>query len=217
MATVNLSARRRQDFANSLLKQNRKKGNVPGIFYQRESEPVAIYVRETALNPFIYTSEVNLISLTIEGEAKPYTCILKDIQFDPVSDKAIHFDLLGISENEKIKVEVPFQLSGSAVGVRDGGILQQVMHSVEVECFPNDIPSHIEIDITKLKIGDSIHLSDIVQDKFKILGSLDSTIVSVVPPAVEKAEIPAEGEETTASSEPEVISKGKKDEETQEK
>lgn len=211
MATMNLSAQKREDLSNTATKTSRKKGNIPGIFYHRDADPVTIYVKDTALNPFIYTSEVRIINLQIEGAEKAMNCILKDVQFDPVSDRAIHFDLLGISENEKIKVQIPLKMVGSAIGVRDGGILQQSLHSIEIECLPGDIPAHIDIDIAGLKIGDAIHISDIEAKNFEIHGNPEAAVVAVVPPNVEKAEGAAEGEAGTA--EPEVITKGKKEEE----
>ncbi len=216
MATMNLSAQKREDLGNSTTKNARKKGMIPGVFYFKNSPAQAISVKDTALNPFVYTSEVRIINLQIEGAEKAQNCILKDIQFDPVSDKPIHFDLLGISENETIKVEVPLKLVGSPVGVRDGGIIQHVLHALEVECLPAYIPSHIDIEIGALGIGDAVHISDVKLDNVEIHGTPTATIVAVVPPTVEKAETPgAEGE--TAAAEPEVISKGKKDEEGEEK
>jgi large subunit ribosomal protein L25 len=214
MATVNLSAQKREDLTNTTTKSARKKGYIPGVFYYKNAPSIAITVKDTALNPFVYTSEVRIINLQIEGADKPHNCILKDIQFDPVSDKPIHFDLLGISENEKIKVEVPFKLVGVPVGVRDGGVVQHTMHSVEVECLPAYIPSHIDVDISQLSIGNSVHISDIKIDNVEILFSPEASIVAVVPPAVEKVETPAEGEAAAeTAAEPEVIAKGKKEEE----
>lgn len=210
MATMNLTARKRDDLGNSTTKTARKKGNIPGVFYIKNSPAIAISVKDTALNPFVYTSEVRIINLQIEGVEKTQNCILKDVQFDAVSDKPIHFDLLGISENETIKVEVPIKLVGAPVGVRDGGIVQHTLHSLEVECLPAHIPSHIDVEIGALMIGDSIHVGDLKIENVEIHGAPGATIVAVVPPAVEKVETP-EGE--TAAAEPEVIAKGKKDEE----
>lgn len=220
MAILNLNAQKREEIASSSMKSSRRKGSIPGVFYRRDVPTIPIYVKDVALKPFIYTSEVNIINLKIEGLKDAYSCILKDVQFDPVSDIPIHFDLLGISENEKIKLEVPITLVGSPAGVKEGGILQHSIHKVDVECFPRNIPSNIEVNIENLNIGDSIHIEDIEVKDFEILDSPDTTIVAVVPPTVEKveappvegeegAEVPAEGEE---AAEPEVISKGKKEE-----
>ncbi|HAX47834.1 MAG TPA: 50S ribosomal protein L25 [Ignavibacteria bacterium] len=216
MATVNLSAQKRDDLGNSTTKTARKKGFIPGVFYFKDAPSIAISVKDTALNPFVYTSEVRIINLQIEGSDKAQNCILKDIQFDPVSDKPIHFDLLGISENETIKVEVPIKLVGAPIGVRDGGVIQHVLHSLEVECLPANIPAHIDVEIASMAIGDAIHIGDLKIENVEIHGNPTSTIVAVVPPAVEKVEgAAAEGEAATA--EPEVIAKGKKDEEEGEK
>lgn len=223
MAVKNLSAQKREEIAASSLKTSRKKGNIPGVFYRRGIASVPLFVKDIALNPFIYTSEVNIINLKIEGTADSYSCILKDVQYDPVTDKPIHFDLLGISENEKIKLEVPVTLMGTPAGLKDGGILQHSIHKLEVECFPKNIPSHIEINIESLKIGDSVHVGELEHKNFEILDSPDTTIVAVVPPTIEVVEAPpAEGEEGAAEgeeapAEPEVIAKGKKEEEEEEK
>ncbi len=215
MATVNLSAQKRDDLGNSTTKTARKKGNIPGVFYFKNAPAIAISVKDTALNPFVYTSEVRIINLQIEGSEKAQNCILKDVQFDAVSDKPIHFDLLGISENETIKVIVPIKLVGAPIGVRDGGVIQHTLHSLEVECLPVNIPSHIDVEIAGLSIGDSIHIGDLKIENVEIHGAAGATIVAVVPPAVEKVETP-EGE-AAAAAEPEVIAKGKKDEDDEEK
>ena len=223
MAVKNLAAQKREDIANSALKTARKQGNVPGVFYYKGTQSIPVYVKDTALNQFVYTSEVHIINLKIEGMDSSFNCILKDIQFDPISDRPIHFDLLGISEHEKIKLEIPVALIGSPIGAKEGGIIQHSLHRVEIECLPKDIPSHLEINIENLKIGDSIHVSDLLHEHFTILDSPDTTVVAVVPPTVEVVEappaegeaVPAEGEEEKA--EPEVISKGKKEEPEEEK
>jgi len=213
MASSNLTAQKRENLSNSYTKELRRKGNVPGIFYRKDIGSMPITVKNTALNTFVYTSEVKIINLNVEGTDTPYNCILKEVQFDPVSDKPIHFDLLGISAHEKIKIEVPLILVGTPAGAKEGGITQHPVHSVEIECLPQDIPPSIEINIEALMIGDSIQLRDIEQKNFEILDSLDTTIVSVSPPAAEEVAAPAaEGAEELAA-EPEVISKGKKEEE----
>jgi large subunit ribosomal protein L25 len=220
MSLLTLNATKREDLANSSTKTNRKKGNIPGVFYYRGIPSIPIYVKDVNLHPFVYTSEVNIINLVIEGQSNPYNCILKDIQFDPISDKPVHFDLLGISENEKIKIEIPIRLVGAPVGIKDGGVIQHSIHKVEIECFPKDIPSHIEVNIENLKIGDGIKVGDIEVKNFEVIDSPDSMIVAVVPPTIEKEPevAPAEGEVAAEAgiTEPEVIAKGKKEEEGEE-
>ena len=215
MAAGSLTAQKREDLSNSATKELRRLGNVPGVFYRKDSGSIPISVKNTALNTFVYTSEVKIINLNIEGAKEPYNCILKEIQFDPVSDKPIHFDLLGISAHEKIKIEVPLVLAGTPAGIKDGGIVQHTLHSIEIECLPENIPPQIEVNIEALMIGDSVQIKDIPVKNFEILDSPDSTIVSILPPAVEEvvAPVAAEGAVEEQSAEPEVIAKGKKEEE----
>jgi large subunit ribosomal protein L25 len=122
----------------------------------------------------------------------------------------VHIDLLGLKKGEKLQIEVPVQFVGSAIGIKEGGVLQQVLHKLEIECLPTDIPDHLEIDITNLKLGKAIHISDLKFQNIEFLNSADSIIVTVAHPKVEKVATPAEGQEVT---EPEVIAKGKQDKE----
>ncbi|MCX6165390.1 MAG: 50S ribosomal protein L25 [Ignavibacteriae bacterium] len=215
MAEIILKAERRTDFKKSISNQMRKAGFIPGIYYSFGEEPISIKVNELALRPLVFTSESNIVSLQIEGEKKPISCILKDTQFEPVTGRIIHFDVLGLKEGEKLTIEVSLILKGSAIGVKEGGIVQHNLHKLEIECLPQNIPPHIDVDITNLNIGDSIKVSDIKIEGIEILNELNASIVSVVPPVIEAKpeEVVVEGE---VPAEPEVISKGKK-EETEEK
>ncbi|MBI4548556.1 MAG: 50S ribosomal protein L25 [Ignavibacteriae bacterium] len=193
----------------------RRQGRIPGIFYVRGEENIPITVPEKSLKPLIFTSETHIINLKLNtGPDK--SCILRDIQFDPVTDRPIHFDLQGLRENEEITIEVPVTIvGGTPVGVRDGGILQQIIHGLKISCLPKYIPDHIEVNAEHLKINHFIHVSDLKIENVRILESESSSIVGVVPPTIEKEPEPgaAAVEEIT---EPEVIAKGKKPEEGEE-
>jgi large subunit ribosomal protein L25 len=213
MAEITLSADKRKISRKSANKQLRKNGKVPGIFYHKKSEPIPIEVSTSALKPLVFTSETHIISLVIEDNPS-LSCILKNIQFDPVTENIVHFDLQGISRDEKIEIEIPIVYIGNPSGIKQGGILQQVAHKLLIECLPADIPEHLEVKIDHLNIGDAVHVSELVVEHFKILNAQDAVLVSVVPPKVEKEAVPAaEGEET---KEPEVISKGKIEKEEEE-
>lgn len=211
MAVKDLKAEKRTDLSGSAVKTNRKNGNIPGIFYKGK-ENIPIYVKEVNLRQFVFTSEARLINLLLEGTDMSYNCIMRDVQYDPVSDRPIHFDLLGISQDEKIKISVPVQLVGAAAGVKDGGIIQFSVRELEIECLPKDIPSHIDIDISGLQIGYNIHVSDLKTENYIIHDNPDIVIVSVLAPVVEKAEETSAVEGETVAAEPEVITKGKKEE-----
>lgn len=217
MAEIILKAERRTEFKKSISNQMRKSGVIPGIYYSFGENPIPIKANELALRSLVFTSESNIVSLQIEGKKKPLSCILKDTQFEPVSGRIIHFDLMGLKEGEKITIEVSVILKGSAVGVKEGGIVQHNLHKLEIECLPQNIPPHIDVDISELGIGDSIKVGDIKFEGVEILNDENASIVSVVPPTVEEVK-PEEAAavEGETPAEPEVISKGKK-EETEEK
>jgi large subunit ribosomal protein L25 len=210
-----LKASERKDFTKSGTRKNRKEGNIPGVFYSKNNKPLHINVADRAINPLVYTSKTHLISLMLEGHDE-YECIIKDVQFDPVTDRVIHFDLLGLTKGEKIKLEIPIQLVGSPVGVKEGGIIQHVMHKVEVECLPRNIPEHITIDISGLKLNDSVHISDLKYDDIEFTDSQDSLIVQVTHAKIKEEAAPAAEAVVEETAEPEVIAKGKKEEKEEE-
>jgi len=209
MEKVELEASERKSGKKSFRKTERKNGRIPGVFYARNIKPVSIDVAENAIKPLVFTGETHLIGLKVNNEI--FDCIIKDVQFDPVTDRIVHFDLLGLTSGEKFTLEVPLIAKGSAVGVKDGGVLQQHLHKLEIECLPANIPQHLEIDVTNLKIGDSIHVSDFQFENIEILNQPTTVVVSVNHPKVEKEPTPEEAAVTPA--EPEVIGKGKDEEE----
>lgn len=209
MEKVVIEAKKRTKIDKASRSALRKEGKVPAIFYSKHHEPQAIEISERAIHPLVFTSKTSLISLNVEGQEEQ-ECIIKDVQFDPVTDKIVHIDFLGLKIGEKIQIEVPVQLVGNPIGIKEGGVLQHILHKLEIECLPADIPEHLEIDVTNLKLGSSIHVSDVNFDNIQILNSPESMIASVTHPKVEKEAVPAEGEEV---KEPEVIAKGKTQEE----
>ncbi|HMS63773.1 MAG TPA: 50S ribosomal protein L25 [Ignavibacteria bacterium] len=209
MSEITLNALKRDDYKELTLNQLRKKGIIPGIYYGHGIGNIELAANELELRPVIYTTESHIINLKFD-EGNTLSCILKDVQFHPVSDKPLHFDLIALKEGETINIEVSIHLLGNAIGVREGGMLQHILHKLEIECIPSNIPSHIDVDISELNIGDSIKISDLKLDNVKILNDENASIVSVVAATVEK-EVAAEGAE--APAEPEVISKSKKEEE----
>ena len=196
-------------------KAMRRSGKIPGEYYSRGEKNIHIAATPFGLKPLIYTSEAHIVSLKLDnGESK--TCVLRNVQFDPVSELPIHFDLQGVRADEELTIEVPVMLTGTPKGVKDGGTVQHVMHRLKVSCLPKFIPDHIEVNITELGINQSVHIRDIKVDNVKILESESSTIVAVVPPTILKEETPADAAAATTLAEPEVIAKGKKPEEGEE-
>ncbi len=192
----------------------RREGKVPGIYYGHGKSNITVTLSEIALKPLYSTTATHVINLKL-SDGSSHVCILRDVQFDPVTERPIHFDLFGLNENEELTIEVPVKLiGGTPKGVKDGGILQHVMHRVEVSCLPRFIPDHIEVDIENLEINRSIHVRNLSIPNVTILANENSTVVAVVPPVVIKEpETAAAAPTGETPAEPEVIAKGKKVEE----
>jgi large subunit ribosomal protein L25 len=208
MDKIILNANTRKDFSKSSRNSLRRDGRVPGVFYSKHDKPVSIEVTEKAIKPLVFTSETHLIGLNVDGSE--HDCVIKDIQFDPVTDRIVHFDLLGLTSNEMFQLEVPIQFHGNPVGIKEGGILQHVLHKLQIECLPKDIPQHVEVDVTNLKLGDAIHAGDLKFEGINILTPAEAVVATVTHPKMEKEPTT---EEVAAAAEPEVISKGKAEEE----
>jgi len=215
METTKLKASERKDFTKSETRRLRNEGYIPGVFYSKNNQPIHINVSDKSINPLVFTAKTHLISLQLEGHDE-YECIIKDVQFDPVTDKLIHFDLLGLTKGEKIILEIPVRLTGTPVGVKEGGIIQHVMHKIEVECLPRNIPEHITIDISGLKLNDSVHISDLKYEDIEFTDSQDSMIVQVTHAKIKEEVAPVAEAVVEETAEPEVISKGKKEEKEEE-
>lgn len=205
MSEILLEARLREP-GRSAARALRRQGVVPGIYYFHGQDPIALAATELALRPLIYTAETHIVRLRLEDGSEK-TCILKEVTFDPITDRATHFDLQGVSATERVRVEVPIALTGSSIGVREGGVLDFHLHKLEIECFPKDLPEHIDVDISTLTVGQTLHVSDLDLPNLTILSSLDATVVSIIPPRVELESTPA----AAVTAEPELISKEKEE------
>ena len=165
----------------------RRAGYVPCVLYGHRTEAVAFQLPEASLKPLIYTAETHVVNIKVDG--KQWNCIMKSADLHPVTDRPIHADFQVLEKGEKITLMVPIQFQGTPVGQRDGGDTQTVLHELEVRCLPQDIPSHIDIDISNLAIGDSIHIQDLTEEKIELLGRPEQTIVTVIPPRVAELEV----------------------------
>ncbi len=200
MAEIRLAAEKREISTKGAINQLRRNDLVPGVFYSKENEPIHFSINETAVHPLIYTTETNIVVLELEG--KEYRAILKDAQFDPVSEKVLHIDLHGLKTGENIQIEIPIQLIGTAKGIKAGGRLDHSLFKLQIECLPKDIPSNIEVDITELGVGDSIHVSDLNFENLTILTDGNAIVASVSKSrstTEEEAEENAEETETTTT------------------
>ena len=187
MSEIALQAQKRGT-GKKAAKAVRNSGLVTGVYYRNGYEPIPIAVHPLSMRPIVYTSAANIISLEIEGADAPLSCMLKDITFDPVTDVIVHFDLFGISNDNVVDFKVPVKIIGQSAGIREGGILEHILHKLSVTCLPKDLPQHLDVDITELKIGQSLHVRDISYPGIKINVIGDATIVAISAPRRKVAE-----------------------------
>jgi large subunit ribosomal protein L25 len=222
MAEILVSAKARSDRGKNAARRLRAGGMVPGVVYGGKKDNVAVSVDPKTLLKVLRSESGRNTILSLDfGDGSKTSAILKSWQVDPIRETFIHADFYRIAMDVAIRVKVPIATRGEARGVKvDGGILELIMREVEVECLPGDIPERLEVDVTDLGIHGAIRVSELhVSDKVKILNEADQIIVHVVSvkeEAAPTAAAPAEGEAAAAPAapaEPEVMKKGKKEEE----
>ena len=210
-----LTVRSRPAGGTTRARRLRQEGIVPGIVYGRQLAPVTVSVDQQQLSKLVHSAagEHALITLRME-QATPASsweqpALVKAIQYDPVTGSAVHVDFHAIVLTERLKVKVGVVLKGEPVGVKqDGGILEQFLREVEVECLPTDIPVAIEHDISALAIGQTIHVRDLtIPASAKLMSEPEGVIASVKAPNVEQPE-----EAAAAPTEPEVLREKKPEE-----
>jgi len=221
MAEIVVNAKSRDDRGKNAARRLRRQGFVPGIVYGGKGGNIAVAVDPKALQK-VLRSEAGrntILKLDIAGTGAT-NAILKDLQVDPIKENLLHADFYRIAMDVSIRVTVPINIRGEARGVKvDGGILELIMREIEVECLPGDIPERIDVDVSELGLNGALRVSDLPSNaKVKILESADQVVVHVVSVKEEEAPAPAaavalEGEAAAAPAEPEVMKKGKKEEE----
>lgn len=193
MKTIEIKGSFRPDLGKKSSKQIRKKGGVPCVIYGKE-ENVHFFADELSFKNLVYTHEAHLVRLLIDD--KEFNAVLKDIQFHPVSDKILHIDFIHISENKPVVINIPVKVTGVSVGVLAGGKMYIKKRSLKAKGFPNDLPEELSVDITNLKIHDSLKVGELSYDKIELLDPKKDAVVGVATSRVaQKTE-----EETTEAA-----------------
>ena len=204
MERYNLSVEVREDTGKGVARSLRRSGLVPAVIYGKSRPSQALTVNPEDLKNKMSGNAIFDLLITEEGEEIKETVMIKEVQKDPIKGELLHIDFHHISMDEKITVNVSLNLIGEAPGVREGGVLQQLLREVEIECLPLDIPEALQLDINKLEMGNSMLVNDLeVPENIEIKTPFDEAIVTiVVPTEEEEIEEETEGDEIT---EPEVI------------
>lgn len=220
MKFLELNAEFREEKGSSFCNRIRREGLIPAVCYKKGQDSLALKISKREFLKLLKTEagENVILSLKITGsnKIKPKTVIIKELQRDPLKDEILHIDFNEISLTQVLRVKVPLVSKGEAIGVKqEGGVLQQILWEADVECLPTNIPEKLELDISNLKINDSVLIKNIVvPEGIKILNDPESIVFSIEPPTVEKPKEEVVLEEVT---EPEVIRERKpKEEEVEE-
>jgi large subunit ribosomal protein L25 len=223
MQELKLKAEIREEKGKEAVKKLRRQGFVPAVVYKgKDSLDIKILSKDFLNVIHTKAGENVIVDLELEGIAlhkgkaagrskKPRTVIIKEIQYHPVRGDILHVDFHGISLTEMLTVKVPITVKGEAEGIKEGGVLEHILWEVEVECLPAQIPEKIAVDVSALKIGDSILVADLkAPAEVKILDDPKATVITLAAPQVEKEEEEKPEEEL---AEPEVITEKKPKEE----
>jgi large subunit ribosomal protein L25 len=199
MNTITFEGQLRTGTGKKATRQIRSQGLVPGVIYGGSQE-ISFAAPVLAFKTLVYTPDFQLAEIKVDG--KQYTCILKDIQFDRVDDSLAHLDFLELVEGKQVVADIPIKFTGTAQGVKDGGILITKMKSLKVKTYPKFLKKNIEVDLTDLKLLGNIRVEDVKETNYEILNSPRIPIASVVLTRQLKQEeaTPAAGAATTAAA-----------------
>lgn len=222
MPEVVVATPRTGKFNKNAARRVRVAGKIPAVFYGSGHEPVAVEVDPKQISKILYSESGHNTIFDVEVSGQPAAkAMIVDWQREPINDKLIHIDLKRIALDKALRVSVRVKLLGTPIGVKsEGGILDQVLREVEIECLPADIPSHIDVDVSELGMHQVIRVNGLPHsDKIKYLTAEDATVAHVVHIREEVVAAPAEGEAAAAAgaaapgaaapAEPEVMKKGK--------
>jgi large subunit ribosomal protein L25 len=215
MSDLVIEVEERTSLGKNESRRLRRSGLIPGVLYGsgKRNFPVTVNPRRVDQILNSEAGENTLLDLRLKGQDTQRKAMIREVQIDPVSGHVVHADFIRIEMDQKLQIQVPVRTVGVAPGVKDeGGILEVVQRTLEVECLPADIPEQVEVDVSTLHIGDQVRLADLdTGDRFHLMQAADTVVVTLVAPKAEEEEV-AEGAEVEEGAEPEVIGKGKEDE-----
>jgi large subunit ribosomal protein L25 len=212
---VVVEVQERQDLGKNANRRLRKSGKVPGVLYGGGLPPFSVAVGSRRIDEVLglETGRNTIFTLQLEGQDKTRAAMIKDLQRDPVTERVVHVDFVRVDLEKKVRVDVPLRLVGTAEGVKtEGGLMEFVLRSVEVECLPFDIPERLDVDVSALHVGQHLSVKNIpVTTNVEILDDPDSIVCVVAVPREEAAPVVEEAAEPAAATaaEPELIKKGK--------
>jgi large subunit ribosomal protein L25 len=200
-----LKAEARAEIGKGAARKIRADGRVPAVVYGHGVEPLPVSIDAKELFHLLHTDAGMNVLVDMRVNSDEFLAMPREVQRDHIRGQFLHVDFLRIRRDQKIGVEVPIHLVGESHGVKEGGVIEHHLWNIHLECFPQDVPTSIEADISGLGINESLKVADLeIPDKLTLLASPDEVIVSVVPPQilrVEEEEVAVEGEEEVTAAE----------------
>ena len=197
MKSITINGSQRESVGKVATKALRNAGMVPCVVYGGD-KPVHFSAPELSFKNLIYTPDVHTVVLALEDGSK-VNAILQDIQFHPVTDRILHMDFYQIYDDKEVMLEIPVRITGNSRGVRNGGVLRIVSRKLRVKALPANLPDFIEADITEMKIGEKMYITDVKSDNF-IIQHTDNTVICQVRTSRVAVEEEAEASEATSES-----------------
>ena len=177
MKTITIEGQLRTDFGKKATRQLRSQELVPAVIYGGAKE-INFSAPAKAFKPLVYTGEFQLAEISLDGKA--YRCVLKDLQFDKVTDELIHLDLLELVEDKTVVATLPLKFVGTSAGVKGGGKLITKMKALKVKTLPKYLKENIEVDITTLELNENIRVQDVKAENMEVMNSPRIPVASVV-------------------------------------
>jgi len=214
---LELKAEKRQSTGKGESRSLRREGRIPAVLYGPDAQSVSFSINEHEFTTLLKNAQSSQQLIKIDtGDGEQQAVMIKELQTKPVTEEILHIDFYKVDMNRKIRVRVPIIVKGKSIGVELGGILQIVRRKLEVLCLPLEIPESIEIDITDLNVGDSVHVEDIsLQGDVEIPADVNFTVLTVLAP--KKEEVVEEEEEEEEGLEEEGAEEEASDEESADK
>ena len=205
MKSITINGSKRESVGKRSTKALRNAGKVPCVLYGGD-QPVHFSAEELAFSKLVYTPNAHTVVIALDN-GETLNAVMQDIQFHPVTDRILHIDFYQLFEDKEIALDIPVHLVGNSRGVRNGGVLRKNQRKLRIKALPADLPDFIEIDITPLKIGGKVYVSDLDQEKYKFMHT-ENTVVCQVKTARLVVEEEEEEEEELEGVEGEATTEG---------
>jgi len=192
---LELNAVSRTDSGKGQARTLRREGRLPAVLYGPNTDPVMLSIDLSELEDITKGGSAGqaILSISVKGEKKPRTAMIKELQISPLSRDYLHIDFYEVDMKKKINVMVPVTTTGKCIGIEMGGMIQLIRRELEVLCLPGNIPENIEIDITELNIGDSVHVEDVqLEGDIEIPHEVDFTILTILSAKMKEEEVEEE-------------------------